>query len=238
MKKSILLTLVLLMVLSALSVFVYAEEEVFEDEVVIEKIVPIDAPPIIIHFKEHINEWYSGQLFALDEAALYNSQEHVYRFTLLPSFYYSTVIRIEINQNGTATAHYKFGAGEGKQRDRGILQSKRITLSKKETREFLNMLDVNDYWRLPREVDYSGWDGYTVIIEGVKDGSYRVVKRWVPLEGGQAYAITQYFEAMIKQKFDGILGNRGAGEIMLFGLLKLNARRAVSHDYTRFLGID
>jgi hypothetical protein len=49
--------------------------------------------------------------------------------------------------------------------------------------DFLHLLDKANFWHLPVRDERKGLDGSIVIIEGVKDGKYQVVKRWSPEEG-------------------------------------------------------
>ena len=50
-----------------------------------------------------------------------------------------------------------------------------------------------DFWNLPSEIDYSGLDGSEWILEGVKDGTYHAVERWVPLQEDPVYTIGKLF---------------------------------------------
>ena len=45
------------------------------------------------------------------------------------------------------------------------------------------------------EIDRLGLDGYTIVVEGVKDGKYHIVNRWVPIEDDLVYDLQEYFDA-------------------------------------------
>ena len=51
------------------------------------------------------------------------------------------------------------------------------------------------------EIKVLGFDGYNVVIEGVKNGVYHIVDRWCPENDDPAYSIEMYFKDLIKQKF-------------------------------------
>ncbi|MCL2494365.1 MAG: prolyl oligopeptidase family serine peptidase [Oscillospiraceae bacterium] len=163
-------------------------------------------PPIIKSFNDYIspysNEWYSRELAALDEEALYGSKGHMYRFTSLPSFDNQVVVRIEVNIDGTANVHYKVGKhGAYMYGGGGISKSEKVVLGQKETKEFLALLDKAGYWNLPEEIENVGHGGYTVLIEGVKEGVYHIVERWVPETSDPVQSLEEYFFNLIKQKF-------------------------------------
>ncbi len=46
-----------------------------------------------------------------------------------------------------------------------------------------------------------GLDGYTIVVEGVKEGKYHIVNRWVPTEDDPVYNLQEYFDALIERKF-------------------------------------
>jgi len=160
-----------------------------------------EIPSIIKDLDGYSNRWYSRELFALDEKAIYDSKGHIYRFTCFPSFGNQTVVRIEINDDGTADVYYKVSKGYADGGGGGISKSETTKLNEKETQEFLSLLNNADYWNLPKEIDRLGWDGHNVAFEGVKDGTYHIVDRWVPEEPDPVSDMEEYFRSLIKQKF-------------------------------------
>ena len=70
-----------------------------------------------------------------------------------------------------------------------------------ETNEFLDLIKGSGYWGLPNEIDRMGLDGYTIVVEGVKEGKYHIVNRWVPTEDDPVYNLQEYFDALIERKF-------------------------------------
>ena len=83
----------------------------------------------------------------------------------------------------------------------GILKSEIAELNKNETQEFIDLLSTNAYWNLPKEIERLGLDGHEVVIEGIKDGEYHIVNRWVPEEDDPVYNMQKYLFSLIQQKF-------------------------------------
>ena len=54
------------------------------------------------------------------------------------------------------------------------------TASPDETAMLLSLVDQSHFWTSPTELPSRGRDGAEWILEGVKDGRYRVVVRWCP----------------------------------------------------------
>lgn len=160
-----------------------------------------EIPPIIKDLDDWTNEWYSEELFALDETAIYDSTEQIYRFSYIPSFTNPFVVQIKINDDGTADMDYKIGNGNANAHGGGILRSETASLTKEETKKFLDLLDEKEYWLMPAEIDVLGHDGYNAVIEGTKNGIYHIVDRWCPQKDDPVYSIEEYFIDLIKKTF-------------------------------------
>ena len=165
-----------------------------------------EIPPIITKLDDWSNRSYSESLFALGEEAIYNSSRQVYRFyNQHRRFLDIFVVRIEINDDGTANVYYKAGDGpSGPHSGGGLLRNKQATLNEGETQEFLALLDKVDFWNLPTSIDHIGFGGNDVLFEGIKDGEYHIVYRWVPRESDPFYNIEKYFRTLIKEQFTDI----------------------------------
>lgn len=163
---------------------------------------PLDVVPAVINgLEDYTNEWYSEELFSLDEEAIYNSEKEIYRFSCFPAFWGAETVRIEIKDDGSADIYYKVGSGEVNEYDGGLLTSEKAEMDINETNEFLDLIKGSGYWGLPKEIDRMGLDGYTIVVEGVKDGKYHIVNRWVPTEDDPVYDLQEYFDALIERKF-------------------------------------
>jgi len=158
-------------------------------------------PPIIKDLRDFTNWWYSEELFALEEEAIYDVDKQIYRFSYFPAFTNQMVMRIEVCDDGTADIYYKVSDGEAGVSGGGIARSEQAKLSATETAALLALLKEVDYWELPVETDHLGCDGYMFVIEGVKDGVYHIVNRWVPEEPEPVHRLEAYFWVLIKEKF-------------------------------------
>ena len=161
-----------------------------------------EIPPIIKDLHGYANDWYSQELYALDEEALYGSKGHIYRLSCYPAFDDTVVVRVEIRDDGAADVYYKASDGIASQGDgNGVADSGESTLGKDETRDFLMLLDDVDYWNLPMEIDSLGLDGHEIVIEGVKDGEYHIVDRWTPEEDDPVHRLEEYFLNLVWERF-------------------------------------
>jgi len=133
----------------------------------------------------------------ISEFAIYNSPGQVYRFSWWETFGLSFTVRIQINDNGTADLFFR---GEFLPH-RGPLRSGRRRLNEIETLDFLHLLDETDFWSLPTEIDRIGVDGHRVIFEGIEDGTYHIVNRWVPTSDDPVSEIRQFFFDLAGQQF-------------------------------------
>jgi hypothetical protein len=161
-----------------------------------------EIPPIIKDLNDFTNDWYSKELFALEEEALYASKDQAYRFSFFPAFYNRIVVKVEIKNDGTADVYYKVSDGIATRgQGGGISKAKKAELNKIETQEFFALLNKADYWNLPTEIEKLGLDGHQVVVEGIKDGVYHIANRWVPEAPDPVNSIEEYFFTLIKQKF-------------------------------------
>jgi len=162
-----------------------------------------ETPPIISDLRDFANRWYSRELFALGEEALHHLPGQVYRFSYFHAFWNSFTVRIIINDDGTGDVFYKIGDRSAGPYSSGLLRYERARLNEAETLEFLNLLNKTDFWSLSAEVERMGLDGWRVVIEGVKDGVYHIVDRWVPESNDPVSDIEQFFHDLVEQKFPG-----------------------------------
>jgi len=157
--------------------------------------------PIIKDLRYFNNEWYSLELMALDEEAIYDSNGHIYRYAYFRDYENQIVVRIEINDDGTADVYYKVSKGFARGNGGGISKSETAKLSEKETQEFLSLLSKANYWDMPKEIDSVVWGGHNVVVEGVKDGTYHIVDRREPEKSDPVYDMEEYFISLIEEKF-------------------------------------
>jgi len=157
--------------------------------------------PIIKDLDGSTNRWYSLELMALDEEAIYDSKGHIYRYTYFMAYENQIVVRIEINDDGTADVYYKVSKGFALGNGGGISKSETAKLSEKETQEFLSLLSKVNYWDMPKEIDRFLWGGHNVVVEGVKGETYHMVNRSAPEGRDPVYDLEKYFRSLIEEKF-------------------------------------
>ncbi len=128
-------------------------------------------------------QWYSKHLAALTEESLWEKRSvkdlFVYRFISLPTWSNPTSITFNPNEDGTGMLIVKKTDGHGGYGPGKLVYNKTINLDKNQSNEVLNQFIKINFWKLPTEGGIQGDDGTQWIIEGVKDGQYHVVDRWV-----------------------------------------------------------
>jgi hypothetical protein len=130
--------------------------------------------------------WYSDQLNALEEPSLWEASRNskpaqVYRFLWLRSFHHPVAVRLEVGEDGIGTLTAKMSNGAGGYKPGKLIENHTRAISKNEIQKLLTKLASPDYWRLPsRDSNQFGLDGAEWIIEAVRDGKYKIVKRWSP----------------------------------------------------------
>jgi hypothetical protein len=145
-----------------------------------------------------ISEWTAAKLNILQEPSLSalsnDSKVQCYRLLMLPAFDKPTAVRLTIKSDDTGTLDVKIMKEPGENEPARLIESKTIQASQQQVADFLHLLDKANFWHLPVRDERRGLDGATVIIEGVKDGEYQVVKRWSPEEGAYLDAVSFLFE--------------------------------------------
>lgn len=116
----------------------------------------------------------------------------VFRFTLLPSFDHPIAVRIVINQDGTGILYAKMTDGKGGYDPGKISKTVERKINKDIVKEFLNVIESENFWQLPTNKEVRGLDGDQWIVEGLSDGHYHLVDRWSP-EKGSVRIIGSYF---------------------------------------------
>ncbi len=126
--------------------------------------------------------------------AIHDSDKEIYRMYMHPSFRSDTLMRIEINGDGTSEVVLKIGDRFLYPPDNTI--SAETTFTKAETDAFLELIRTADFWNLPEEKNVLGLDGHDFVIEGVKDGVYHAVERWCPGGSDPVGRIEIYYNDM------------------------------------------
>jgi hypothetical protein len=137
---------------------------------------------------ESMNQWYSDNLRALREPSLWETSKkdvgvEQYRFLYLRSFHHPISIRLVVNPDKTATLISKETSGKGGKPGR-LIRNRDSHLGKLQTEAFLTSLNDLSFWKLPTSLvennDVVQLDGAQWILEGTKEGHYRIIDRWSP----------------------------------------------------------
>jgi hypothetical protein len=132
-------------------------------------------------------KWYSEQLSALKEPSLWElsttQKTQSYRFLWLRTFHHPIAIRIDVNADGTSRLTTKMTSGAGGYAPGKLVENHTVTISKDRTNLFLGKIEDRKFWKLPSVEGTGGNDGAQWIIEGIKDGSYKIVDQWTPRDG-------------------------------------------------------
>jgi hypothetical protein len=123
--------------------------------------------------------WYSSDMYALGETPLWPPSPNgstTYRFTYLPAFTGPSFVTLTVQQDGRG--HITMKTGDGERKTTHLDESAQIPSDGVE--KFLTRLDQSHFWTMSTELPRTGLDGADWILEGVKDGNYRVVVRWCP----------------------------------------------------------
>ncbi len=122
--------------------------------------------------------WYSRDLFALGQRPLWppSPSATVFRFTYLGAFTGPKCVMLTVLPDGSGTVSMK--ALNPSHDQLSIDESK--AASAEQVSRFFDALKKANYWNAAAEVPSRGLDGAEWIIEGVRDGQYRIVLRWCP----------------------------------------------------------
>lgn len=131
------------------------------------------------------NVGYSRMLYALKEPILasYEGDNETYRFTWLRTFHNPVSLRIEKNEN-KITLNVKVLSGAGGYEPGKITTNKTVSLHQKNWLEFKRMLIQIEFWKLPIEYNFRGFDGAEWILEGTTKDKYHFATRWSPNKEG------------------------------------------------------
>jgi hypothetical protein len=142
-----------------------------------------------------LSAWYSKHLSAMSEPSLWDvsrqdSTGEVYRFLWLRSFHHPISVRLTVRKDGTGLLTSKETNGKGGYEPGKLVRDLRATLSREQTRWFLDRVEYSGLWKLPtNQSGVIGLDGAQWIIEAVKGGSYHIVDRWSPPAGDPVHAL-------------------------------------------------
>lgn len=138
---------------------------------------------------EFNSHWYSRQLKALHEPSLWELSQRdpkaeVYRFLWLRSFHHPISVRLVVRSSGSGWMNSHMTSGKGGYAPGRITRYNIFWLTKSKTQSFLAALESADFWNLPTllpaKENTVNLDGAQWILEGAKNGHYRIIDRWSP----------------------------------------------------------
>lgn len=138
---------------------------------------------------QFVSEWYSSKLKILEEPSLLemagDRNVETYRFLWLRTFHKPVAVRLQLSNDGRAVLFAKVATGTGGFPDKNphLLQNFSRPVSSEQVQAFRRLLGKMDFWTLPRDRGPGGNDGAEWIVEGLKQGTYRVVMEWSPQQG-------------------------------------------------------
>jgi len=122
----------------------------------------------------------------LEKPAEKDRASTVYRFLWLPSFHDQISVRFVKSDEGAVVHAVRLGL-DGEYEPRSIVERKSTKLSRAPWARIASRLEKTKFWTLPvdKAEPFGGltMDGDMLIIEGVKDGDYHVVRRSNPRGG-------------------------------------------------------
>jgi hypothetical protein len=136
------------------------------------------------------NPWFSGQLRAAREPSLYamsrarsHAGKDTIRFTWLPSFHHSVIVRID-RSGSSARLIAKQLSGHGGYAPGDIARTVDRPLTSAERRELADLLDREQLFAQTVDpCEMPGLDGAEWLFEDARGNGYRFVKSWSPGQG-------------------------------------------------------
>jgi hypothetical protein len=142
----------------------------------------VDSSFRVVALDSFLNDWFSSQLFALNEPVLkgYPSDFEVYRFTWLRTFHRPISIRMD-KLGEVVSLTVKMSDGAGGYEPGKLILNKTLLLSTSELRTFTLKLNEIRFWNLPTDADNQhGTDGSEWILEAKQSKKYHFVHFWSP----------------------------------------------------------
>ncbi len=134
---------------------------------------------------DFVRKWYSGHLLAMGEPSLWKLSHRaqsatVYRLLWLPTFHHSVCVRVDRTPRG-AKLHVTVLDGQGGYDPGLVAIDRNILLPEEEWKKLNEYLEKAGFWAMPARIaDDGGCDGDQLIVEGIQEGKYHLVDRWMP----------------------------------------------------------
>jgi len=167
--------------------------------------MPYEVSPIVVGLEYWENRDYSTLLYMLNEEAIYNSLEQIYRFFYLSNNHVDFfTLRVEINDDGSANIFYKRGYGDlNPFSDIEMPRNEQAHLSIIQTQELLELLEYTDFWNLPSECFSTEYIYGQRFFEGTNNGEHHIVSRFVFEQNDPIGMIEIFLRNLVEEKFGG-----------------------------------
>jgi hypothetical protein len=151
--------------------------------------LPLD-PEIEKEIDAHREKWYREALDALDESSLErlaakDRLETIYRVLWLPSFHNPIAVRF-FKSGQRVSVHTTRLSGKGGYEPGKVIETRTSELTKDQWERISSLAAKAQFWELGRlhgEPFSTGVeDGHSLLVEGVRDGTYHMVTRDNPDE--------------------------------------------------------
>jgi hypothetical protein len=128
------------------------------------------------------NAWYSKILDGMNEPSLFErkSDRNVvsFRFLWLRSFHNPIAVRIEETPNGIKGRLVRLDGRSGYHPGQ-VAEEREFLMTAEQWKTFEQLISTAGFWGMSSP-EYPGFDGSEWIIEGLRGGTYHVVKCWTP----------------------------------------------------------
>lgn len=135
---------------------------------------------------DFVADWYTKRLKALGEPSMLQMSKtptYAYRFLWLRTFHNPVAVRLNVNGDGTSIVKVKVTNGKGGYEPGELVKNETRKVDAQRTDWFLGQVERLAYWTLPTHESMNGCDEAEWVLEGVKDGRYKLVVRWSPERG-------------------------------------------------------
>ena len=142
--------------------------------------------------EDSVVSWYSNELKTLKEDSLWqlskeSPKQQVYRFLWLRTFHHPVVVRLAVQPDGSGLLTTKVTSGKGGYDPGKLIVNRTKKISKDVVDAFVAHVEEEQYWSLPTRETHDpnvvNLDGAQWVLEGVRNGTYKVVDRWSPKDG-------------------------------------------------------
>jgi hypothetical protein len=134
---------------------------------------------LVKHYSQELEYMHEPSLMEMAKLPIAQS----YRLLVLRSWGRpAEIVRLDVNADGTSLVRTKIPHSDFRPKEPSVDSTR--TPTSQETQKFLGLIKTSGFWHLPSHIhEEMVMDGNELIIEGVKEGNYHVVRRLEPGSG-------------------------------------------------------